>query len=108
MTTSALAGRTTQAALLLAVPQLKQAASATSQAVLLVAFAPPSALLSTVSEVAALVTTAAEGKTVPGTSQVAMLIAYATGTPGESRSRAWSYTMDGHTFYVLNLRPEGT
>lgn len=40
--------------------------------------------------------------------ETALLVAYRTGVGGLVRSRAWTYTMDGHTFYVLNLGEEGT
>lgn len=42
------------------------------------------------------------------TSQMALMVVYQTGVPGQSRTRAWTFTLDGHTFYVLNLGPEGT
>lgn len=46
--------------------------------------------------------------TGPEVSQVAELICYSTGLPAQSRSRAWEFTLDGHTFYVLDLGAEGT
>jgi hypothetical protein len=42
------------------------------------------------------------------TTEVAALVVYAEGTSDEARSRAWSFTFDGHIFYVLNLGTEGT
>lgn len=97
---------TSQVAVLLA--GSAQPAPQTSQAVMLVSYAPPSSKKAETEQVAALVTRTAEGKTVPNTSQLVMLVAYNTGTPDQSRSRAWSFTLDGHTFYVLNLGQEGT
>lgn len=35
-------------------------------------------------------------------------VAYGTGLPGSARSRAWTFVLDGHTFYVLDLGTEGT
>lgn len=40
--------------------------------------------------------------------QAATLIAWKTGIPGQTRQRAWTYDLDGHTFYVLDLGVEGT
>lgn len=40
--------------------------------------------------------------------QAALLIAWKTGVPGQTRQRAWTYDLDGHTFYVLDLAQEGT
>lgn len=41
-------------------------------------------------------------------SQISQLAGYATGIPDPARSRAWTFTLDGHTFYVLDLGAEGT
>lgn len=46
--------------------------------------------------------------TSPYSSQAALLVVYATGTSVNARSRAWSFVLDGHTFYVLDLGTEGT
>lgn len=40
--------------------------------------------------------------------QAALLIAWKSGIPGQVRQRAWTYDLDGHTFYVLDLSKEGT
>lgn len=61
------------------------------------------------SDEAALVVYATEPSNVPRTSQEFALVVWGTTPPGEeNRSRAWSYTMDGHVFYVLDLGLEGT
>jgi hypothetical protein len=39
--------------------------------------------------------------------QLPMLIMYRTGVPAPKRARCWSFVLDGHTFYVLNLAEEG-
>ena len=41
-------------------------------------------------------------------SQLALVVAIRESPPIISRSLAWTYTFDGHTFYVLNLANEGT
>ena len=46
--------------------------------------------------------------TSPFVSQTALLVAYATGTSTNTRSRAWTFVLDGHTFYALDLGAEGT
>lgn len=38
----------------------------------------------------------------------AVQVVYKTGVGGLVRSRAWSFNLDGHPFYVLNLSDEGT
>ena len=40
--------------------------------------------------------------------QTALLVATQTGVSGQRRNRAWTYTLDGHSFYVLDLGAEGT
>lgn len=40
--------------------------------------------------------------------EAAVLVAYSNRIGRQVRSRAWTYTLDGHTFYVLNLGDEGT
>ena len=45
---------------------------------------------------------------MPRVSQLYAMIAYRTGIPDERRSRCWWFTLDGHTFYVMDLGPEGT
>lgn len=47
-------------------------------------------------------------QTVPSTSQVAALVAYATGVPERSTQRAWTFDLDGHTYYVLDLGTDRT
>lgn len=39
--------------------------------------------------------------------QLPVLIAYGTGEPFDSRQQGWTFTLDGHKFYVLPLGPEG-
>ncbi len=41
-------------------------------------------------------------------SQLITLYAFGEGIPDESRQNAWTFTLDGHKFYVLPLGPEGT
>lgn len=102
----ALAGRTTEAAALVA--EVATAAARTTEVAALVTYAPPSALAALTTEVAALLAKSGGNTVSARTTEVAALVAYSTGTPGQSRSRAWTFTLDGHTFYVLNLGAEGT
>jgi len=106
--TVALAARTSQVAALVSTPFKQAPSPRTSQVAMLVSYAPPSARKAQTTQIAGLVALQREVYTVPGTSQVVMLVAYKTGVPDQSRTRAWSFTLDGHTFYVLNLGPEGT
>ena len=106
--TLALGGRTSQLAALLVVPQTRQAAAEVHQLAGLVVYAPPSTRQARTSQAAALVPYEIGKFTVPRTSQLALLVVYTTGVPDQSRSRAWSFVLDGHTMYVLNLGEEGT
>jgi hypothetical protein len=51
---------------------------------------------------------ARKGVTVIEVSQTASLIAYKTKQPINPRQIAWTFVLDGHRFYVLDLGPEGT
>src|SRR5665213_825321 len=44
----------------------------------------------------------------PAFSQLYGHVTYTSGLPDSARSRAWSFVLDGHTFYVLDLGTEGT
>lgn len=77
-----------------------------SQVVVLVAVGPPESRFSRVPQVSALVTR--KGVPVARVSQVAALLMYQTGVPAPKRARCWSFVLDGHTFYVLDLAAEGT
>lgn len=46
--------------------------------------------------------------TAPRESTEAAAVVYGTDRPTAPRSRAWTFTMDGHVFYVLDLAEEGT
>lgn len=83
-------------------------AARTPAIALLVNHAPPASKYSEVSALSLLISENKGVSAVPMTTEIAMLISYATGTPDQSRSAVWSYVMDGHTFYVLNLGAEGT
>lgn len=79
-----------------------------SQFVALAAYGPPQTQFGRGSQLQLLVARAGEEDQVSvRTSQIALLVAYGTGIPDQSRSDAWTYTLDGHLFYVLPLGPEG-
>lgn len=86
----------------------KKPAARTGQFSAMVVYAPPSAHLVRDGQMFGLVPYEIGKFTVPRTSQYYALVVYATGVPDQSRSRAWTFTLDGHTFYVLDLGPEGT
>lgn len=44
----------------------------------------------------------------PSASAIHELVVYGTGTGSPARTRAWTFDLDGHTFYVLDLGTEGT
>src|ERR1700761_7246620 len=79
-----------------------------SQMTAVVVYAPPSSHLVRDGQMFAMVPYEIGKYTVPRTSDYYALVVYGTGVPEESRTRAWTFTLDGHTFYVLDLGPEGT
>ncbi len=83
-----------------------QGVGANSQTVMLVAFAPPSAGKVKTSQI--IIQTATEGLAIPASSHAFMLIAYRVGNVEDLKSRAWTFTLDGHTFYVVTLGEQGT
>lgn len=84
------------------------ASARTSQAIMLAALAPPATRRSEVSQSALLACRSAEGNVVTRTTQLVELVAYKTGIPTPKRGLAWTFTLDQHTFYVLDLAEEGT
>jgi hypothetical protein len=80
-----------------------------AQLVMLAAYVPPRTKIGRASQTSMLLLRSAGETNVEAfTSQAAVLIAYQTGVPDPARSRAWTFTLDGHTFYVLDLGQEGT
>lgn len=79
--------------------------------VALVAYGLPASRDADVAQVAAVVVYAADAASamIPEQSQTAALVVWTTAPPGaEPRTRAWTFTFDGHPFYVLDLGEEGT
>lgn len=106
MTTPAVGGSTSQLYALVVVAT--KPAARTSSLHGMAVYAPRQTRLARDSQFFALVPYEIGKFTVPRTSQLLLLAVYATGVPDQSRSRAWTFTLDGHTFYVLNLGQEGT
>lgn len=73
----------------------------------LLVVSPPETYASRSSDLAALVTYAVS-EPIPRASTVAGLVTYSTGTPSIERSLAWTFTLDGHTMYALDLGNQGT
>lgn len=83
-----------------------QGVTAASQVVMLVAYAPPSTLA--IRSAKTLLAASIEGQGIPATSQIVVLVAYRTGSIQNLNNRAWSFALDGHTYYVLTLGEQGT
>lgn len=79
-----------------------------TQLAAMVVYTPPQTRFTRTSQLAAMLPYEIGKFTVPRTSQLFGLIVYATGVPSPKRSRAWTFVLDGHTFYVLDLGTEGT
>lgn len=79
-----------------------------SEIAALVTVQPPGSRTARTGEIAALVTYARNPVNVPRTSEIAGLVTYSTAAGSPERSLAWTFTLDGHTFYVLDLGAQGT
>lgn len=83
--------------------------SQSSQLMLMAAYGPPQTKQGRISLIDLMAARAgSEEQVVTRISQTMLMAAVGTGTPGSSRSEAWTFVMDGHRFYVLPLGPEGT
>lgn len=60
------------------------------------------------SSILALVPYAKGVNAVPRVGDLTMMAVYSTAIPAVTQSLAWQFTMDGHTFYVLDLGSQGT
>jgi hypothetical protein len=98
----------TQAAALVAVVPGSGPGGKVSQTALLVAVAPPQTKRAKIPQVSALVASSAEGNVIAATSQVVVLVGVKSGVADPARSSAWTFVLDGHQFYVLNLGGQGT
>jgi hypothetical protein len=79
-----------------------------SQLVVMSAYGPLATQAGDVSQIAVLAAVSAgENNVSTDVSQLTLLGAYATGEPFTQRQAAWTFTLDGHKFYVLPLGPEG-
>lgn len=96
--------RASQVAVLAAVAAIPD--TRVAEVAMLIAFAPPSPRRVAVTQLVMLAAVA--GIPMARVTEMAMLAAYRTGTPDNERRRAWAFDFDGHTFYVLDLGPEGT
>lgn len=79
----------------------------------LAATRPPGTKLVRASEVYVLAavasgTAGAFGPAIPRYTQLVVHVMYSTGVGAAARFRAWTFDLDGHTFYVLDLGEEGT
>lgn len=79
-----------------------------AQAFAMVVYGPPAARAVDVGESFALVPYSVGIYAPPRSQQAYVLIPCGNGVPDPVRSRAWWFTLDGHTFYVLDLGQEGT
>lgn len=79
-----------------------------SQFLILSAYGPLATKAGDVAQMVALAAVSAGSNNVStDVSQMTLLVAYGTGEPFTARQTAWTFTLDGHKFYVLPLGPEG-
>jgi hypothetical protein len=74
----------------------------------MVVYGPPATKQARTGMLAALVPYLRGPTMIPKMSLLAGVGVYRTGVPDLKRSRSWWFTLDGHTFYVLDLAEEGT
>jgi hypothetical protein len=74
----------------------------------LLVYAPAETKITRISELVGLTVYACGYYAVPEISQFVANVAYGSGIGEPSRTRAWTFVLDGHTFYVLDLGEEGT
>lgn len=74
----------------------------------LAAYTPPAVKYVRMSQLAGLATYSIGIFTVPHDSQMTGLVVYSDGIGSTARTRAWTFVLDGHQFYVLDLGEEGT
>ena len=85
-----------------------QASPRVSQFSLLSAYGPLATKDVNVTQMVALAATSGGAPNVStDVTQMAVLAAYGSGEPFTQRQAAWTFTLDGHKFYVLPLGPEG-
>jgi len=75
----------------------------------LAAYGPPESFQGRASQAQALVAYSAGAANVSTqVSQAELLIAYGTGVPITQTANTWTFALDGHHFWVVDLGPEGT
>lgn len=82
------------------------AAVDTAQVAALVVTAPPATRRAEVAQQAAIAT--ADAPALPQVSQLAAVVVVKEGQIDRFVNRAWTFNLDGHSFYVLQLGPVGT
>lgn len=80
--------------------------AASSQLTVLAAFAPPSTRA--VDSTLLLAQAAYVARGVPAVAQSVVLVAYRVKPVENLTARAWTFTLDGHDFYVITLGEQGT
>lgn len=78
----------------------------TSMLVVLAALAPPQTI--GVSNTQSVLLAAVTQDAIPASSQLVLQVAYRTGSVENLTHRAWQYSLDGHTFYVITLGEQRT
>jgi len=100
--------RTSQIAALLAYAPPHTEFARAGELTALVVHTPPATKYVRDSQTAGLVVYAKGVYAMPRASQLYALAVYRTSIPDSTRQRAWTFVLDGHQFYVLDLGNEGT
>jgi hypothetical protein len=74
----------------------------------LVVVSPPESQRGRLSDMALVVPYAKGAYAVPHVSELSELSVFSTAPPAQAQSLAWTFSLDGHTFYVLDLGEQGT
>lgn len=94
------------AQLAMLVTEAGNAVPGVAQAVMLVTIRPPQT--KGVGAPQSVIVATYEGENPPAVAQAVLLFTYSTGSVVNLTNRAWQFSLDGHTFYVLSLGEEGT
>jgi hypothetical protein len=82
--------------------------AALGEAFALEVYGPPASRNAIISQADAMIVFIAPPFATPFVSEAFAEIVYWTGVPSQKRNRCWTFVLDGHTFYVLDLGPQGT
>jgi hypothetical protein len=82
--------------------------SVTSEFAMIAVVSPPETQRARAGDLAVLASYAKGVHAVPMVSELSELSVYSTAFPAQEQTLAWTFSLDGHTFYVLDIGEQGT